>query len=261
MNAVGARQQADLPDLFCEWNSPWLSPFFAEGASISKACQSGAAVYSALNGARKAPVTFVAQSDLPVDMAYEWFIHQNRQVPTRDNLHDFLNGICWIHFPQTKIRLNELQAAEIDKAGVGQVRGAVRDALTLFDENVALLQAPDALWDALVIKDWRTLFVTQRQLWREARLVLFGHALMEKLVAPRKPITAHVYRVHPPSDSLADLDAWVAQDLSAEKLATKPFAHLPVLGVPGWWPENDASDFYADTSVFRPPRAEALPGK
>ncbi|HBZ06685.1 MAG TPA: DUF3025 domain-containing protein, partial [Massilia sp.] len=31
------------------------------------------------------------------------------------------------------------------------------------------------------------------------------------------------------------------------------FTPLPVLGVPGWWPEQDAA-FYADTSVFRPKR-------
>ena len=33
--------------------------------------------------------------------------------------------------------------------------------------------------------------LTLRPLWQEARLLLFGHALMEKLVAPRKAITAH----------------------------------------------------------------------
>ena len=29
---------------------------------------------------------------------------------------------------------------------------------------------------------------------------------------------------------------------------------LPVLGVPGWWPDNADPGFYADTSVFRPKR-------
>jgi Protein of unknown function (DUF3025) len=77
---------------------------------------------------------------------------------------------------------------------------------------------------------------------------------MEKLVAPRKPITAHVYRVHTPSRALADIDAWLAAELSAEQLAGKPFAHLPVLGVPGWWVENAEPAFYADASVFRAPR-------
>lgn len=74
--------------------------------------------------------------------------------------------------------------------------------------------------------------------------MLFGHALLEKLTQPRKSITAHVYRTFQATDTIADLDAWLATDLNANKLATKPFAHLPVLGVPG---------FYADTGVFRPP--------
>lgn len=46
----------------------------------------------------------------------------------------------------------------------------------------------------------------------------------------------------------------MAADLSADKLATKPFAHLPVLGVPGWWAGNENPGFYADASVFRAPR-------
>jgi hypothetical protein len=53
---------------------------------------------------------------------------------------------------------------------------------------------------------------------------------------------------------MAELDAWMAADVSADKLATKPFAHLPVLGVPGWWPANEGPAFYADASVFRPPK-------
>jgi len=46
-----------------------------------------------------------------------------------------------------------------------------------------------------VAKDWQRLFVDLRPLWCQAHLVLFGHALLEKLVVPRKSITAHVYRV------------------------------------------------------------------
>jgi hypothetical protein len=135
------------------------------------------------------------------------------------------------------------------------VRGPARDALTLFDENAAFLQAPDRLWDALAAKNWQVLFGELRPLWREAHLLLFGHALLEKLVQARKAITAHVYRAQAAGDSVAELDAWMAQDLSAEKLAAKPFAHLPVLAVPGWWQANQESDFYADRSVFRLPRS------
>jgi hypothetical protein len=63
-----------------------------------------------------------------------------------------------------------------------------------------------------------------------------------------------VYIAHPAMNSIAELDAWVAADLSAAKLATKPFVPLPVLGVPGWWPENENFSFYDDSLVFRPQR-------
>jgi hypothetical protein len=130
----------------------------------------------------------------------------------------------------------------------------VRDALTVFDENAAFLLAPQPLWDALIAHDWRRLFVDLRLLWKEAQLVLFGHALLEKLVHPRKPITAHVYLAQPAIRSIAELDAWMADDLSAARLASKPFSPLPVLGVPGWWPENEDFSFYDDAKVFRPRR-------
>ncbi len=81
-----------------------------------------------------------------------------------------------------------------------------------------------------------------------------GMALLEKLVCPRKPITAHVYRAQPAIHSIAELDAWIAGDLSAAKLASKPFTPLPVLGVPGWWPGNEDVSFYDDATVFRPRR-------
>jgi hypothetical protein len=130
----------------------------------------------------------------------------------------------------------------------------VRDALTVLDENAAFLLAPPPLWQALEARDWQRLFIELRPLWSQAQLVLFGHALLEKLVSPRKPITAHVYRAQLAMGSLAELDAWVAADLSTAKLAAKPFIPLPVLGVPGWWAQNEEFSFYDDPRVFRPPR-------
>jgi hypothetical protein len=169
-------------------------------------------------------------------------------------LHDFFNGLAWLKFPLTKRRLNHLHVAQIAQTCITPVRGPARDGLTVFDENAAFLQCPDALWDALAAKDWNRLFDPLRPLWSESHLVLFGHALLEKLVYPRKPITAHVYRAQAATHSIANLDAWIAADLSAERLSRKPFAHLPVLGVPGWWPGNDHPDFYKDATVFRPAR-------
>lgn len=201
-----------------------------------------------------APVQFVPQAHLPAGTAYEAFIHSQGQCPTRDGLHDFFNGLVWWHLPRTKRLLNQWQAAEIARQGVSQHRGPLRDALTLFDENVALLACPDALWQALVRRDWNTLFVGQRALWNDAQLWLFGHALMEKLVAPRKGMCAHVLRLNRPFADFADLDALLAVQLSPQSLAVKPYQPLPVLGVPGWWVENERCEFYEDVQVFRPPR-------
>jgi Protein of unknown function (DUF3025) len=204
-------------------------------------------------------VEFVNQSELPPEQPYEAFIFQQKKVPTRDGLHDFFNGLCWQRFPTSKHRLNQLQAQEIAKQGIGSTRGAVRDSLTLFDENAVLWQGPDVLWQALQARDWFKLFVELRDQWQHVHLVLFGHALLEKLVTPYKSITGHVYRVStdvPPHDDAA-LDAWVAQDLQTDKLATKPFEPLPVLGVPNWWVDNAAPAFYQDTQVFRPKRMPA----
>jgi hypothetical protein len=243
-----------------DWQRPWLSPWRAEAPAIQArldAGQSVAELLNALNEAAlppRAPVRFVPQSALPEGQAYEQFIFANRQVPTRENLHDLFNGLCWLRFPETKRRLNELQGAQIASAGVRPLRGALRDALTVFDENAALLLAPQPLWDALLARQWQRLFVELRPLWRQARLQLFGHALLEKLVHPRKAITAHVYLGPPAGLSMELLDRWVAGDLHAAKLAAKPFVPLPVLGVPGWWADNEEASFYDDPGVFRLPR-------
>ena len=245
-----------------DWRAPWLQPWRTVGEAAAQRVNAGERQPDALNAlattvwptALQLPMCFVPQDDLPVGMAYESYIFESFQCPTREGLHDFFNGLAWLHFPQTKRRLNHLHVAQIAQTGIAPVRGPARDALTLFDENAALLRAPDALWDALAAKDWQRVFGDLRGLWAESFLVLFGHALLEKLVFPRKPATAHVYRAFPAIDTVANLDAWLATDLTADKLADKPFVHLPVLGVPGWWSANELPGFYDDPTVFRAPR-------
>ncbi len=240
-----------------DWGAPWLAPWREIGEVLATQVHGGLTVAQALNAAQRAPVQFVPQAELPAGTAYEQHIFDTGCVPTRDGLHDFFNGLCWLHFPLAKKRLNQLQAEQIAQTGIQPVRGPARDALTVFDENAAVIIAPAALWELLVAKDWQVLFGSHRTLWTQSRLLPFGHALLEKLVYPRKPITAHVFLAQPAIDSIADVDAWLAAALSAPMLAAKPFAHLPVLGVPGWWPGNDDPAFYGDTSVFRPPRVVA----
>ena len=37
--------------------------------------------------------SFVSQQDLPSDTAYEFFIFKHKRIPTRNNAHDFFNGL------------------------------------------------------------------------------------------------------------------------------------------------------------------------
>ncbi len=206
---------------------------------------------AALPPLRAGSIRFVDPRALPRAEAYESFIDRTASVPTRSNHHDFFNGLAWLRHPTLKRRLNELQAAEIERQGPGVGRGGLRDALTLFDENAAILQAPSVLTDALRARDWEALFIIHRAAWAEARIELFGHALLEKLLRPRKAITAHVWCL----DASEPFDSRVIDNLASAvqrgPATLKPFLPLPVLGVPGWWPENDDPSFYADAGVFR----------
>ncbi len=237
-----------------DFDACWLQSYTSRH-SVDEMWRSGVPLHDALNRVERRPIQFVPQSYLPSGEAYEAFIHRTNTVPTRDNLHDFFNGLVWLQFPQAKRRLNALQAAEIARAGIGATRGPLRDALTLFDENGAVLDAPPALWDALLARDWQRLFVAERASWREARLLVFGHALLEKLVSPRKPATAHVLLAPGASKSIAGDDAAMVAALDPVHLATKPFVTLPVLGIPGWCAGNEDFCFYDDPDVFRPRRA------
>jgi hypothetical protein len=257
-----------------DWSQPWFAPWRELGEPTAQQALQQQSVAEALNALQKNlqlgavvadhsavkrdanDVKFVPQSALPEGQAYEDFIFKTAQVPTRDGLHDFFNGLCWHRFPLAKRRLNQLQAAEIEAQGISATRGPVRDALTLFDENVVLMHAPDEVWAALQARDWIKLFVDLRDQWQHVHLVLFGHALVEKLVTPYKSITGHVYRIDSqvnPHDEAA-LDAWLVQDLQPAKLATKPYEPLPVLGIPGWTADNAEWAYYEDTNVFRPKR-------
>jgi len=247
-----------VPDI--DWSAPWLARWRAVGEPIAQRVAAGCPQALALSEAARAPVVFVPQERLPEGQAYEDFIHRQGQVPTREGLHDFFNALCWMHFPQAKRQLNRIQAHEIARQGVGQVRGPVRDAATVFDENAWLIQPSDALWDALTAHRWREAFVDLRDQWALTPMWAFGHAALEKLVQPYKSITVHLWRV-PEDVPPAQIDAWLAADLTAEKLSAKPFSPLPVLGVPGWWPDNAQAAFYDDASVFRPRRPKGLAEK
>ena len=261
-----------MPDDFLnriDWHRPWLAPLrpVAERVLQAPTWRDGLnqqAAIRKLSNHLSLPIQFVPQSALPEGMAYESFISATGCVPTRENLHDFFNALVWLTFPRIKVRLNALQSAEITRRATSPqvVRGKIRDAATIFDENaVLLLTAEPAVEAALREHNWQELFVSQRHLLAShTRVYLFGHALMEKLVAPYKAITGHTWVINVTPDILqldaGDLQCWVDGEMEIrlqQGFSTAEFAHLPVLGVPGWWSGQDAA-FYADTTVFRPRR-------
>lgn len=241
-----------------DWAAPWFGPVAADGRAMVGApdlrgALSETARVRNVRTAAGSPVRF-ADPTAAGSTAYEAHIARTGAVPTRDNLHDFFNALVWLGFPCTKARLNALQASAIAAHGIGVRRGPLRDAATLIDENGMLLVTRRAdLVDALRQRAWRRLFVAYRAAWAgEVRAVVFGHALMEKLVAPYKGITAHALPVLLPADApLAEVDAGVAAALDAT-LSPRRLLPVPVMGIPGWACNDDAA-YYDDQAVFRAP--------
>ena len=248
------------PAAAVDWSAPWFAAVAGYGRAVAAARDRRAALGEAadrlgLRNVQGLAIRFAA-ADAAAKRAYEAHVFHTGEVPTRDNAHDFFNALVWLALPRTKARLNALQADAIDATGPGARRGPLRDAATLLDENgVLLVTTRTDLIEALRRHDWRVLFVAQRAAWRaEVRAVVVGHALMEKLTAPYKAITAHALPVALGADApLAAIDASVATALDAA-LTPRRLLPLPVCGIPGW-AENDDPSYYEDASVFRPIRA------
>ena len=249
------------------WASPWFAPISGPGAILadSEDWIAEANRYAANKQLRNhlgLPVCFIPQADLPEGSGYEAHISTTGQVPTRDNLHDFFNALAWLHFPRTKQALNALHARAFDEPVRAGTRGRQRDAATLFDENAALfISSSEQRLHALREHRWQQVLCREkREFDTDCAVMLFGHALLEKLVTPYKSLTAHVWTVlvepewwdKDEIERRNDIDRRVSESIS-RGFTSADFCHLPVLGVPGWWPGQDAA-FYEDATVFRPRR-------
>jgi Protein of unknown function (DUF3025) len=269
-----------------DWQQPWWHTYRDIGADTWRVIQAGHPVHVALNAARAGAKTamaapplgswtlptslpfFAPPDDAPDTTPYELHVRRTGRVPTRDNLHDFFNGLVWLCHPRWKARLNQLQAEHITQHGVQATRGPLRDALTLFDESGAVLRLPTPVARDLHARDWSAAFLAQRDAWSADSVVIVGHALLEQLtVAPRKGLTAHALWMEPLDEGVSKRESASLQQpthpaggsplsLGAAQWARKPFAALPVMGVPGWAPSQNAA-FYADATVFRPPPLKA----
>ena len=223
---------------------------------------------------------FVSQDALPEGEAYESFIATTGNIPTRDNLHDLFNGSIWLTFPKTKALLNYYHMLEIDQQGIGSSRGRVRDTITVFDENGAVLVTSEPrIGEALIDFDWQASLVEPRAQWEspkqldgnaQAAVYVFGHALLEKLLQPRKALCAHSIVIYVTQEffalTLAEricyLDQKVADYmdtlLSQSDVTARKLSPLPILGVPYFWAENATPSFYEDSQVFRSGRRKKI---
>jgi hypothetical protein len=200
-------------------------------------------------------------------LAYECRIWESGEVETRpDNWHDFFNALVWFAFPLTKIAVSARHVRAMTSAGAP--RGAVRDALTHFDEcGIVVLSSRPELLDLLRDFAWKALFVEHRaEVERHMRFVVFGHATYEQLLQPFRGLTAKavLYEVSedwlrlPEEEMLAGLDARLATDLGSGRYARPhDFQPLPLLGIPGLTPDNENPAYYDDAWQFRPGRRRA----
>jgi hypothetical protein len=215
------------------------------------------------------PLTFVpaAASGKGLDGQYEVRVFRTGEVPTRsDGWHDLFNALAWLAFPRTKATLNRIHHAELVRRWGAPTRGTARDVATLFDEGgVVVACAAPALARLLAEFRWKELFWARRdEAVAGMRFFVFGHAILEKSLAPHKDVTAKalVIDVAPgalafPSAALVDLlDARAADHFARPGAldSTRGLAPLPVLGIPGWTAGNVDPSYYDDETVFRPGR-------
>jgi hypothetical protein len=217
-----------------------------------------------------APIVFVpaaAGNRGAFDAQYEIRIHREGAVPTRaGSWHDLFNALAWITFPRTKATINRLHHEEMVRRRGEAQRGTARDLLTLFDEGGVIAACADPALAALLAGfRWKELFWARRaDVLASMRFKVFGHAIHEKALAPYKGVTAKTLVIDvrrdllalPEGELSAALDERAAAHFSAPGAleSTRSLHPLPILGVPGWTPDNEDAAFYDDPEVFRPGR-------
>ena len=219
------------------------------------------------------PLRFVPQEygKLPFESQYEPRCYLKGEVQTRaDNWHDLLNALVWLVFPLSKAAINARHYEALTGAPDGDAsrsqRGAVRDMNTLFDESGVIVVCADPDLAGL-LRDfrWKELFWSQRQRVRASMdFFLFGHGLYEKALQPYVGMTGQglllpvepAFFGWPLERRLAHLDELLAQYLVTPEHCrdTAELTPVPLLGVPGWTPDNESPAYYDNTAYFRPGR-------
>jgi hypothetical protein len=237
----------------------------SQGAGLPSAAQLQSLLPGPVPNRLGRPVTFVASREIPA-VRYEEHIFRTGEVSTRENnWHDLFNALVWARFPRLKAAINALHFQQIHCRQDSR-RGALRDALTLFDEcGVVVISSNEVALGALAQRDWQRAFRQQAELWgHDIQVVICGHALLEKFLLPYKALTAHALLLRLDARDAAaawrELPLWLDRQMAASLLAgrwlrsTADLSPLPLMGIPGWWRQSQQDEpFYADRGVFRPP--------
>lgn len=187
--------------------------------------------------------------------SYEIRAFESGEVFTRrGNHHDLFNAFAWLAFPRTKAKLNALHARSIPAEG-GK-RGAFRDLLTILDEGGALVACDDAALAGLVRElRWKALFWDERErLLRGMRILVLGHAVMERALAPWAGMTCKALFVPASGDADAHAARWLSE--LPGSASPRDLPPIPVFGYPGWHPSTGDPAFYEDERWFRRARTE-----
>ena len=185
-------------------------------------------------------IRFAAQNVNPAALGYETQIFTSGIVPTRpNNIHDLFNALVWLTFPHTKAAINGRHiAARAENAG-SRNRGPVQDALTLFDEcGVVVASDRHDLLEMITAFQWKKLFWTHRAAVKQhMRFFLFGHGLMEQMLAPYVGLTGKALLLNIDTACLEASTSALLQHIDASSRA--------LTGWPTGWPRARAMRFLA----------------
>ncbi len=210
----------------------------------------------------------LVQSEHAGNVPYEIRLYKQGELEFRQyNWHDLFNVLMWLRFPRAKAALNARHYAAFSTVNAVGGRGAVRDALTLFDEDgIIVLATNPGLLQMIRDFQWKPLFWQSRSdVLTNMRFLPFGHALCEKALAPYQGMTGRGLLLEVDSavlelalpEQVAQIDRMVAQQIAApgNLQTTRDLAPVPVLGVPGWCAGNEQAAYYDDQNYFRPGRS------
>jgi len=198
-------------------------------------------------------------------------IYATGEIQTRlGNWHDFFQYLTWFIFPKSKAVINSIHIPcakeRIDGGGDPGRRSPIENMLSLFDEGGAVVVSSDeSLLQLIRDFGWKTLFWERRaELADKLQCITFGHAMYEKGLMPYVGMTANSIllpvdddffeqglsaRLQRVDESLAEIFAKGEQYIKPKDL--QPF---PILGMPGWSPDNETESYYDNSRYFRPGR-------